>query len=80
MVIGEVSGRVDSTVAAMLMKGTIGDHFHLFLVYNGVLREDEAERERERSLERCGVNVTVINEIEKFLQDLKGSVGARPQA
>ena len=35
-VIGAVSGGVDSTVAAKLMKEAIGDRFHAILVDNGV--------------------------------------------
>ena len=37
-VIGAVSGGVDSTVAAKLMKEAIGDRFHAVMVDNGVLR------------------------------------------
>ncbi|TKW55730.1 GMP synthase [glutamine-hydrolyzing] [Colletotrichum tanaceti] len=37
-VIGAVSGGVDSTVAAKLMKEAIGDRFHAILVDNGVMR------------------------------------------
>jgi GMP synthase (glutamine-hydrolysing) len=41
-VIGAVSGGVDSTVAAKLMKEAIGDRFHAVMVDNGVLRLNEA--------------------------------------
>jgi GMP synthase (glutamine-hydrolysing) len=42
-VIGAVSGGVDSTVAAMLLKAAIGDRFHAILVDNGCLRKNEAK-------------------------------------
>ena len=42
-VIGAVSGGVDSTVAAVLMKEAIGDRFHAVLVDNGCLRKNETE-------------------------------------
>eukprot|EP00341_Mesodinium_pulex_P005658 CAMPEP_0116893564 /NCGR_PEP_ID=MMETSP0467-20121206/3520_1 /TAXON_ID=283647 /ORGANISM="Mesodinium pulex, Strain SPMC105" /LENGTH=76 /DNA_ID=CAMNT_0004563285 /DNA_START=503 /DNA_END=733 /DNA_ORIENTATION=+ len=37
-VIGAVSGGVDSSVAALLMKEAIGDQFHAVMVDNGLLR------------------------------------------
>jgi GMP synthase (glutamine-hydrolysing) len=46
-VIGAVSGGVDSTVAAMLLKTAIGDRFHAILVDNGCLRKNEAVEVRE---------------------------------
>lgn len=41
-VIGAVSGGVDSSVAATLLKRAIGDRFHAVLVDNGCLRKNEA--------------------------------------
>lgn len=72
IVVGAVSGGVDSTVAAVLMKEAIGDRFHAFLVDNGVLRKDEATRVRTRLADRCGVNVTVIDASTTFLSRLEG--------
>jgi len=42
-VIGAISGGVDSSVAAVLMKEAIGDRFHAVLVDNGLLRKNEAQ-------------------------------------
>ncbi|KAG6013467.1 GMP synthase (glutamine-hydrolyzing) [Claviceps pusilla] len=42
-VIGGVSGGVDSTVAAKLMKKAIGDRFHAILIDNGLMRLNEGE-------------------------------------
>lgn len=40
-VIGAVSGGVDSSVAAVLLKKAIGDRFHAVMVDSGCLRQDE---------------------------------------
>ena len=71
-VIGAVSGGVDSTVAAVLMKEAIGDQFHAFLVDNGVMRKNETEEVMERLSNKCGVNLTLIDASSKFLDKLDG--------
>lgn len=72
VVIGAVSGGVDSTVAAVLMKEAIGDKFHGFLVDNGVMRKNEAKEVMDRLANRCGVNLRLIDASESFLQKLSG--------
>lgn len=72
LVIGAVSGGVDSTVAAVLMKEAIGDRFHGFLVDNGVMRKNEATEVMDRLANRCGVNLTLVDASESFLQNLSG--------
>ena len=42
-VLGAVSGGVDSTVAAKLMKDAIGPRFWAVLVDNGLMRHQECE-------------------------------------
>jgi len=71
-VIGAVSGGVDSTVAAKLMKEAIGDRFHAVLVDNGVLRLNEAKQVKETLTAGLGINLTVIDASERFLGRLKG--------
>ncbi|KAK0644467.1 GMP synthase [Cercophora newfieldiana] len=71
-VIGAVSGGVDSTVAAKLMKEAIGDRFHAILVDNGVMRLNECEQVKETLEEHLGINLTVVNGAELFLGRLKG--------
>ncbi|KAK2065945.1 hypothetical protein LY76DRAFT_640668 [Colletotrichum caudatum] len=44
-VIGALSGGVDSTVAAKLMKEAVDDCFHAIMVENGVIRLNECEAE-----------------------------------
>lgn len=72
LVIGAVSGGVDSTVAALLMKEAVGDQFHAFLVDNGLLRKNEAAEVMERLSTRCGVNLSLIDASEMFLERLSG--------
>ena len=71
-VIGAVSGGVDSTVAAKLMKEAIGDRFHAVLVDNGLLRFNEAEDVKATLTEGLGINLTVVNAEQRFLSELKG--------
>ena len=71
-VIGAVSGGVDSTVAAKLMKEAIGDRFHAVLVDNGLLRLDEAVSVKKTLNEGLGINLTVVDATARFLKELKG--------
>ena len=71
-VIGAVSGGVDSTVAAKLMHEAIGDRFHAVLVDNGVLRLDEAQTVHETLTKHLGINLTVVDASQRFLDALKG--------
>lgn len=71
-VLGAVSGGVDSTVAAKLMKEAIGDRFHAVLVDNGVMRLNECETVKEALSKHLGVNLTVVDASERFLAGLKG--------
>ncbi|KAJ9623258.1 GMP synthase (glutamine-hydrolyzing) [Taxawa tesnikishii (nom. ined.)] len=71
-VIGAVSGGVDSTVAAKLMQEAIGDRFHAILVDNGVLRLNEAKQVKETLTAGLGINLTVVDASDRFLDKLKG--------
>ncbi|KAI3332356.1 GMP synthase [Xylariaceae sp. AK1471] len=71
-VIGAVSGGVDSTVAAKLMKEAIGDRFHAILVDNGVMRLNECEQVKETLEKHLGINLAVVDGAELFLSRLKG--------
>lgn len=71
-VIGAVSGGVDSTVAAKLMKEAIGDRFHAILVDNGVLRLNESQKVKETLADGLGINLTVVDASDEFLDLLKG--------
>ncbi|KAK3942548.1 GMP synthase [Diplogelasinospora grovesii] len=73
-VIGAVSGGVDSTVAAKLMKEAIGDRFHAVLVDNGVMRLNECQQVKETLVEHLGINLTIADASERFLSGLEGVV------
>src|SRR3954467_4165656 len=71
-VLGAVSGGVDSTVAAKLMHEAIGDRFHAVLVNNGVMRSNECEQVQKTLTEHLGINLTVADASQQFLDGLKG--------
>ncbi|KAK3370784.1 hypothetical protein B0T24DRAFT_627041 [Lasiosphaeria ovina] len=71
-VLGAVSGGVDSTVAAKLMKEAIGDRFWAVLVNNGVMRLNECEQVKKDLTENLGINLTVVDASQVFLDGLKG--------
>jgi len=72
IVIGAVSGGVDSSVAAVLLNRAIGERFHGFLVDNGVLRLNEASQVMERLKNRLGINLNLIDASQTFLTKLQG--------
>ncbi|KAI3638047.1 hypothetical protein MIR68_003658 [Amoeboaphelidium protococcarum] len=71
-VIGAVSGGVDSTVAAALMKQAIGDRFHAILVDNGLMRLNEAQLVKSLLGDKLGINLNVVDASSRFLGLLKG--------
>jgi GMP synthase (glutamine-hydrolysing) len=71
-VLGAVSGGVDSTVAAKLMHEAIGDRFHAVLVNNGCMRLNECEQVHNTLTEHLGINLTVVDASDLFLDGLKG--------
>lgn len=70
--IGAVSGGVDSSVAAKLMKEAIGDRFHAIFVDNGLMRKDEAKNVKKALDEGLGINLVVVDAGKEFLDNLKG--------
>lgn len=72
IVVGAVSGGVDSTVAAVLMKEAIGDRFRAVLVDNGVLRKNESQEVLDRLRNKCGVKIDLIDAGDAFLERLEG--------
>eukprot|EP00735_Rhodelphis_limneticus_P001594 TRINITY_DN12238_c0_g1::TRINITY_DN12238_c0_g1_i1::g.12984::m.12984 TRINITY_DN12238_c0_g1::TRINITY_DN12238_c0_g1_i1::g.12984 ORF type:complete len:549 (+),score=153.22,sp/Q756B7/GUAA_ASHGO/59.28/0.0,GMP_synt_C/PF00958.17/8.4e-40,GATase/PF00117.23/2.2e-36,Peptidase_C26/PF07722.8/4.7e-06,NAD_synthase/PF02540.12/4.6e-05,NAD_synthase/PF02540.12/2.8e+02,Asn_synthase/PF00733.16/2.9e+03,Asn_synthase/PF00733.16/0.0017,tRNA_Me_trans/PF03054.11/0.0041,Arginosuc_synth/PF00764.14/0.015,QueC/PF06508.8/0.35,Qu len=71
IVIGAVSGGVDSTVAAALLHRAIGSRFKAVFVDNGLLRKNEVKDVTDRFM-RLGVDLLTIDASEKFLSGLKG--------
>ena len=70
-VICGVSGGVDSTVVAQLLKRAIGDQLHCIFVDNGLLRQNEAA-EVERIFDDLGIPLRTIDASEMFLERLDG--------
>ncbi|MCD6363584.1 MAG: glutamine-hydrolyzing GMP synthase [Synergistetes bacterium] len=66
-----LSGGVDSTVAATLVKKAIGDRLIAVFVNNGLLREKEAEEVRN-FFESRGFNLIYVDASDRFLKRLKG--------
>ncbi|CUM65245.1 uncharacterized protein PRCAT00002877001 [Priceomyces carsonii] len=71
-VIGAVSGGVDSTVGAKILNDAIGDRFHAIYVDNGVMRKNETESVYKNLTEGLGINLTVVDASDLFLNRLKG--------
>ncbi len=66
-----ISGGVDSSTLGLLLHRAIGKQLSAVFVDHGLLRLGEAE-EVERALLELGVNLTVIDASERFLQALAG--------
>ena len=73
-VIGAVSGGVDSSVAAVLLHRAIGDRFHAVMVDNGCLRKDEAMKVVSRLKDDLGINLSVVDAADRFLDALEGVI------
>ncbi|KAF4454035.1 GMP synthase [Fusarium austroafricanum] len=72
LVIGGVSGGVDSTVGATLMREAIGDRFHAIGVNNGCMRLNEFEEVKKNLGDHLGINLHVVEAGELFISRLKG--------
>jgi len=68
-----VSGGVDSTVAALLVKKVIGNRLIPVLVDHGLFRENEVE-ESIKHLRKVGLDPIVVDAKERFLKRLWGIV------
>ena len=70
IVVGGISGGVDSTTMSVLMNKSIGNNYHAIFVDNGLLRKNEAE-EVTNYLQQFGINLIAIDASERFLEKLK---------
>jgi GMP synthase (glutamine-hydrolysing) len=66
-----VSGGIDSTVTALLVKKAVGDRLVAVFVDHGLLREGEKEQVLTM-LRRLGINPIVVDARERFLKALRG--------
>lgn len=67
-----LSGGVDSSVAAVLLKKAVGDRLFPVFVNNGVLRKNEAEIVIKRFKENLDLNIIYVDASDLFLKKLKG--------
>ncbi|KAJ5721163.1 GMP synthase [Penicillium malachiteum] len=72
LVLGAVSGGVDSTVGAALMREAIGDRFKAILIDNGCMRLNECDQVKETLGKHLGINLTVVQAGDLFLSRLAG--------
>ncbi len=70
VVIG-LSGGVDSSVAAILLKQAIASNLYCIFIDNGLLRKDEYEKVLH-GYQNMGLNVIGVNAKQQFLSQLKG--------
>jgi GMP synthase (glutamine-hydrolysing) len=66
-----LSGGVDSSVAAILLKNAIGSNLTGIFIDNGLLRKDEFEQVLH-AYKNMGLNVIGVDAKEKFISELKG--------
>ena len=66
-----VSGGVDSSVAAEIVKEAVGDRLHAIYVDTGFMRKGETE-ETEAMYHRMGLNLTVVHAADEYFAALAG--------
>ncbi|MEO0233545.1 MAG: glutamine-hydrolyzing GMP synthase [candidate division WOR-3 bacterium] len=71
-IIGGLSGGVDSTVAAVLVKKAIGNRLKGFLIDTGLLRMNEGKEVIELYNKKLKLNVKYVDKSKVFLKNLKG--------
>ena len=67
-----ISGGVDSTVVAVLLKEAIGDRLDAVFVDNGLLRLDEARTVLASLRDGLGLQVTAVDAADRFHSALRG--------
>ena len=67
-----LSGGVDSTVAAILVKKAIGDNLICIHIDNGLMRKNESEKVRKLFDEKLKLNHIHVDASERFLNNLRG--------
>jgi len=67
-----LSGGVDSSVAAVLIKKAIGKNLTCIFVDNGLLRKDEGKKVKEVFEKNFKINIKYIDAGKRFLSKLKG--------
>jgi GMP synthase (glutamine-hydrolysing) len=73
-ILSAVSGGVDSSVATALVQKAVGDQLEAVFVDTGMLRRDEAAQVITSLQENLGVELVMVDAVEKFMSALKGVV------
>ncbi|MEO8585121.1 MAG: glutamine-hydrolyzing GMP synthase [Acidobacteriota bacterium] len=73
LVLGALSGGVDSTVAAVLIREAVGERFRGVFVDTGLLRKHEGRQVME-AFRHLGLPVTAVDASERFLSALAGVI------
>lgn len=69
-----LSGGVDSAVAALIVHKAIGDQLTCVFVNHGLLRKGEPEQVEETFKRTFGLNLIVVDAVDRFLKRLEGVV------
>ncbi len=67
-----LSGGVDSSVLAVLLKKAIGKNLTAMFIDNGLLRRNEAVLVKKRFKDNYKINLKFVNASDTFLKELKG--------
>lgn len=67
-----LSGGVDSSVVATLLREIIGDQLHCMFVDHGFMRKNEPEEIKEEFMGRQNINLLMIDARDRFYNKLKG--------
>ncbi len=72
LVVGGMSGGVDSSTMSVLLHKILGSQYNAIFVNNGLLRENEAEQVQETFKRHFNMNLIYVDASERFLDSLKG--------
>lgn len=67
-----LSGGVDSSVVATLLREIIGDQLHCMFVDHGFMRKGEVEEIKNEFIDRQNMNLLMVDAKDKFYKKLKG--------
>ena len=67
-----VSGGVDSSVVAAIVRKAVGDSMNAVLLDHGLMRKNEAEECRKLLKNGLGIEINLYDESEAFFSKLKG--------
>ena len=73
-ILSAVSGGVDSSVATALVQKAVGDQLLAVFVDTGMLRQDEAAQVKSSLQENLGVELVMVDAVDKFMSALRGVI------